>query len=217
MTPEEIKNSILSDVSLDPYSRIALEMFYEARKSELTYENWMNLYNSWRESEEGKNAWNEIVQIVSADFDTKVLHGLSTIDRGSYVVMEHTKLLGTFEVYDVVTRLRGLVTEEKKEILPCIFRWVSVRLDGFIEADFKGMDCSFMFNPPQFASKLLERFKRKNNDWDGAQNEYFVYSDTKDTKKTYMLCDEEYRTLPDEHKRKLVELLKKNHSIESLV
>ena len=103
--------------------------------------------------------------------------------------------------------------EEKKEILPCIFRSVSVRLDGFIEADFKGMDCSFMFNPPQFALELLESFKRENNGWDGAQNEFFVYSDTE----TYMLCDEEYRTLPDERKRKLVELLKKNHSIESLV
>ena len=151
MTDQELKNILTMRVISDPAALAEMEMFF-AEHSNVNESNFQSLQDAWRESERGKKANAMIAELVNADKDSKIQHGLTTIEKGafSYVNKTRGKCLGTYVVYDNITRLRGLVTEKGEEVLPCIFDSISVKLDGFIEVMFCGSDYDFIFSAGEY-------------------------------------------------------------------
>lgn len=193
MTQEELKNILTMNVNLDPVALAELEMFF-AEHNNVTENNFQSLLNEWRESENGKKANVMIAELLNADKDSKIQHGLSTIVNGnfSYVNKTRGKYWGTYVVYDNITRLRGLVTENGEEVLPCIFDYVSVKLDGFIEIGFLGSKYEFHFAPC--------KYKPKENWFCYGENSAYIV----DYKEIY----------PSQKLQQLIDLLKVNHTKE---
>lgn len=193
MTQEELKKLLTMSVNLNPAALAELEMFF-AEHNNVNEKNYKSLLNEWRESEKGKNANAMIVQVLNAEKDSKIQLGLTTIENGnfSYVNKIHGNYLGTYVVYDNITRLRGLITENGEEVLPCIFDSVSVKLDGFIEVRFKGADYELMFSACDYEPK------------EGR----FCYGGNS----AYILTNYMYKRNPSPTLQQLVDMLKKNHT-----
>lgn len=133
-------------VNLNPAALAELEMFF-AEHNNVNENNFSLLFNEWRESERGQKANAFIDRVLNYDIDSKIQHGLTSIEKGNFSYVNKTRgnYCGSSVVYDNITRLRGLIAENGEEILPCIFDSVSVRLGGFIEVRFKSTDYSFSF------------------------------------------------------------------------
>ena len=137
MTKEELKRVLLTHLNLDNYERAEIDRFFEVQDG-ITVENFTQLFNEWRESDDGKKTDNEILQIKSIVHDVKIQKGLTSISRGNYhkVRPDLKGRFGANVVVDNATKLRGLVSDDNEEILPCIFDNVNVTLSAFIETTF---------------------------------------------------------------------------------
>lgn len=82
---------------------------------------------------------------VSDEKEAKLIEGLTSIERGDIhrVRPDAKGRFGTHIVIDNETNLRGLISNDNKEVLPCIFDDVDVTLDGFIVVQFKRRYYSF--------------------------------------------------------------------------
>jgi len=80
------------------------------------------------------------------DYNERIDIGLTSISIGDYQLFKQNEYprLGCLRVVDNETRLRGLISEDGEEILPCIFDDVDVKLDGIIEVHFKGRYYEFI-------------------------------------------------------------------------
>lgn len=119
--------------------------------------------------------------------------------------MENTHSLRTYVVLDRESHLWGLVTENKEEILPCIFANVYVTFDWFVEVTFVGHKYSFAFNSKDSFSKLKDRDLSH-------QKGCFLYMDGES--KTYEITNEfDYRGDNNPLEQKLFELLNVKHRL----
>lgn len=193
MTQEELRNLLIMRHNLNPAALAELEMFF-AEHSNVDEKNYKSLLNEWHESEKGKNANAMIVQVLNAEKDSKIQLGLTTIEKGNFLYVNKTRgnYLGTYVVYDNITRLHGLITENGEEVLPCIFDSVSVKLDGVIKVRFKGADYELMFSACDYEPK------------EGR----FCYGGNS----AYILTNYMYKRNPSPTLLQLVDLLKKNHT-----
>lgn len=128
-----VRKTFLSSAAL-----AEIEMFF-ADHEDIDIRNYQSVLDEWRESEAGKRANTMIQQVIDAEKDEKIKYGLTAIERGnySYVNSARGRCLGTYVVYDRITRLRGLITENEEEVLPCILDDISVHLDGYTDVTFK--------------------------------------------------------------------------------
>lgn len=195
MTQEELKYLLIRRVFLNPAAIAELEMFF-AEHSNVNENNCQSLLNEWRESENGKKANAMIAQVLSAEADSKIQLGLKTIKNGNFSYVNKTRgmHLGTYVVYDNITRLRGLVTEKGEEVLPCIFDSVSVKLDGIIVVRFKGTDYEFVFSAREYEP----------------EEGRFCYGENS----AYTLPDYRFNRNPSQSMQQLVDLLRINHTRE---
>ena len=198
MTQEELKNTILTHVSLDEYRKAEIEHFFSECKG-ITLENYKEKFQEWKESKSGKDALAQIEKDLSNKQDDSIQKGLTAIQRNDYSVLEDTICLGTYIVKNRETGYYGLITESGEEILPCIFSTVSVKSYDFIEVGFKGV-----YMNPTHNLKLCERkaavafAEHKKNG--------FIYGD----KGGYFILG--LRREIDERTKQLIDLLNINHS-----
>lgn len=180
-------------VNTNPIALAELEMFF-ANHSNVNESNFHPLFNEWRESENGQKSRAMINQLLNADIDFKIQHGLTTIEKGNftYINKKRGKCCGTYVVYDNITRLRGLVTEKGEEVLPCIFDSISVSLTAFIDVRFKGSDYEFDFASCEY---------KPNENW-------FCYGENS----AYIVNYKE--DCPSPELQQLIDLLKINHTKE---
>lgn len=82
---------------------------------------------------------------VSDEKEAKLIEGLTSIERGDIhrVRPDAKGRFGTYIVIDNETNLRGLISNDNEEVLPCIFDDVDVKSDGIIVVQFKGRYYSF--------------------------------------------------------------------------
>ena len=99
---------------------------------------------------ENKNL-NSIIPILDKE-DAKLVMGLTSIERGDFH-LARPDLPGRFGarvVIDNEMNLRGLISNDNEEILPCIFDDVNVTLSAYIEVHFKGVYYEFSICPKGF-------------------------------------------------------------------
>lgn len=193
MTQEELKTILTMNVNLDSVTRAELEMFF-AEHNNVTVNNFQSQLNEWRESENGKKANAMITKRLNAEKESKIQHGLTTIEKGIFSYVNKTNRFGTYVVYDKITGLYGLVTENGEEVLPCIFDSVSVKLDGFIEVKFLGSSYDFMFSACEYEPK----------------EDRFCYGENS----AYIVCHKHRRDTQEQKLQHLIDLLKINHTRE---
>ena len=205
MNKNEVKDFFLSNLNLDQLERAMVERFF-VENDGITLGNFDEMYDHWIKSDAGQKACYEEEQKISAIEYARMKKGLTSIDKGNYTVLSNTHRLRTCVVEDSETNLYGLITDDKKEILPCIFTGINVTLDGFIEVAFKGYRYSFYFNPKGFAAELKSLDEKE-------LKEYFLYAETE----TYCIAHEDgfdYEGNNNSVEQKLFDLLNVNHRVK---
>lgn len=170
---------------------------------EISALNYRDHYERWFNSYSGKLTLVGLFNKTSkAEVFARLQRGLTSIERDTFIVLENTHSLGTYVVLDRESHLFGLITENKEEILPCIFSNVYVAFDWFVEVAFVGHKYSFSFN-----SK--DNFSNQNS-----QKGCFQYMDGE--AKTYEITNEfDYRGSDNPLEQKLFELLNEKHKLVS--
>jgi len=94
--------------------------------------------------------------------------GLTSIERNDYHLFKPDcrARYGSYVVIDNNTGLRGLLSEDNKEILPCIFDDIDVTMSGFVEVHFKGSYFEFMILSKDYKPKSRsERYDFNGGIW----------------------------------------------------
>lgn len=201
MDNENVLEFLFSHLSLDSFQNTTMKSFYTKHKNNgITLENFQERYNEWLKSDEGQQVCKEIRQKKSAEEDAKIQKGLTSIERGNFHILQNTHQQRTYVVRDNETNLYGLITDDNnKEILPCIFTDINVHVGGYTEASFKGN--KYEFSTFWGTTKQMTEEKRKS-----MSDRLFIYAET-NVYNIYHLDDSPIT-------KKLVELLKVNHSLE---
>lgn len=197
MDKKELLDLLLAHTNLDSSQAKELERFFSER-DDITVENFTQLFNEWRNSDDGKQAAAEIEDGLSKEKDAELMVGLSSIWRGDYKRFrpDSPARKGTHVVIDNITRLRGLLSEDGEEILPCIFDDVDVKLSGYLEVHFKGRYYAFMILSKDFKPRI----KSYDYDFSGGAWGYYRLDEY-----------DKYEEL-DETTRQLVSLLSVRHA-----
>ena len=146
MTKEELKNAIFSGVNLDRYRRASMEKFIDETDG-LTIDNFMEKYYEWVDSGKNKKVFEQVHNNVMDEYDAKIKTGINAIRNNDYTPRNDSDALQRFKIDTVrcnSTGLVGIITDDGEEVLPCIFQSINIHLDGFIEAEFKGLECKLM-------------------------------------------------------------------------
>lgn len=207
MNKEELKSEILENLNLDPFRKAMIERFF-SQKDVITEADFNQLYIEWCNSDDGKKAAAEIQKSLDKDKDYLIQIGLSSIKRKDYHLVNKflEPRFGALIVVDNSTRLRGLLSENEEEILPCIFDHVDVKLDGLIEVYFKEKKYKFI---------ILSQDYIPNDDFDDYvfNGTIWYYLLDKKTIKNYKNTGREYSYVElDETTDQLISLLNVKHS-----
>ena len=159
MTKEELKTVILSNVNLDRFRRASMEQFIEETDN-LSIDNFMEKYMEWVNSGKNKKVYEQVHNEVLDEYDAKIKTGINAISNNDYTPYNDPDTLKRFKIDRVrcnSTGLMGIITDDGKEVAPCIFESVNIHLDGIIDVEFKGLECNLMFVHREAAESLEDK------------------------------------------------------------
>lgn len=146
MTKEELKKAIFSGVNLDRSRRASIEQFID-ETDDLSTDNFMEKYYEWVDSGKNKKAFEQVREEDLDEDDAKIKIGINAIHNNDYTPANNPDSLMRYKIDSVrcnSTGLNGIITADGEEVVPCIFENINIHLDGIIEAEFKGLECTLM-------------------------------------------------------------------------
>lgn len=143
MTKEKFKDVLFTHVNLDPYRKATYEKFFE-EEDDITAKNFEQKYCEWKEanSEKIKKIYEKVRKEELGRKDALIEIGKAAIQNKDYTARNEIRF-GLAVVRCNKTGLRGIVTTEGEEVLPCIFDSINIHIDGYIETFFKGVKFNF--------------------------------------------------------------------------
>lgn len=107
-----------------------------------------------------KKCFEQVRGEVWDEYDAKIKIGINAISNNDYNSNNDSDTLMRFKIDRVrcnSTGLNGIITADGEEVVPCIFDYINIHLDGYVEAVFKGIDYNLMFVSREMAESLRDR------------------------------------------------------------
>lgn len=127
---------------------------------DLTIDNFMDKYYAWVDSGKNKKAFEKVHSEVVAEEDAKIKVGINAISHNDYTPSNDPDTLKRFNMDRVrcnSTGLYGIITANGEEIVPCIFEYINIHLDGYIETVFKGVECNLLLTSRETAESHYDK------------------------------------------------------------